>query len=78
MEHLITIRYGEKNKMLTTADKAAKMIYRAAAAKRPKTRYLFGFGARSLLILQALLPQRAYDRLMRRMYTAEITQKLIK
>ena len=70
--------YGAKNKMLTSTDKAAKMIYRAAVAKRPKTRYLFGFGARSLVILQALLPQRAYDRLMRGMYTAEITQKLIK
>lgn len=70
--------YGGRNKMLTSPDRAAEAICKAATVKHPKTRYLFGFGARSLLTLHALLPQRTYDRLMRRMFTAHMTQNLIK
>ena len=69
--------YGEKNKMLTSPEKAAGVIYKAAAVSRPRTRYLFGFGAESLLRMSALLPQRAYDSLMRKMYSSELTQKII-
>lgn len=70
--------YGDKNRMLTYPDQAAKIIFRAATVKRPKARYLFGFGARSLVTLRAVLPQRAYDRLMRGMYSSELTHQLIK
>ena len=44
----------------------AKTILKAVLARRPRTRYAVGKGARSILLARALLPDRAYDRLMRR------------
>ena len=70
--------YGEKNKMLTSCEKTAKVIFKAATVKRPQARYLFGFGARGLVLMRAVLPQEAYDGLMKGMYSSDLTQKLIK
>jgi NADP-dependent 3-hydroxy acid dehydrogenase YdfG len=44
----------------------AKTIVRAVNARRPKTRYATGGGARTILFLRAILPDRMFDRLMRR------------
>jgi NADP-dependent 3-hydroxy acid dehydrogenase YdfG len=44
----------------------AKTIMRAVGARRPKTRYATGGGARTILFLRAILPDRMFDRLMRR------------
>jgi NAD(P)-dependent dehydrogenase (short-subunit alcohol dehydrogenase family) len=43
-----------------------RTIARAVAARRPRTRYAVGYGARPLLAARRLLPDRAYDVLIRR------------
>jgi hypothetical protein len=44
----------------------ADTIGKAVTARRPKTRYATGFGARPLIALRRLLPDRAYDALISR------------
>jgi NAD(P)-dependent dehydrogenase (short-subunit alcohol dehydrogenase family) len=44
----------------------ADAIGRAVTARRPKTRYVTGFGARPLLLMRHLLPDRAFDALIAR------------
>ena len=41
-------------------------VTKAATARRPKTRYAIGFGAKPLLLLHRWLPDRAYDAFIRR------------
>ena len=43
----------------------AEAIGRAAQARRPKTRYVVGRGARPLLLARWILPDRAFDRVIR-------------
>jgi short-subunit dehydrogenase len=43
-----------------------KTIVKAAQAKRPRTRYRVGFGARPMVFMRRLLSDRAFDGLMRR------------
>ncbi|UCR83810.1 oxidoreductase [Pseudomonas chlororaphis] len=43
----------------------ADTIARAVSARRPKTRYAVGFGAKPLIFLRRLLSDRAFDALMR-------------
>jgi short-subunit dehydrogenase len=51
-----------------TSDPAVigKTIVKIANARRPRTRYRVGFGARPLVFLRRLLSDRAFDSLMRR------------
>lgn len=42
-----------------------RAIVRAVKARRPRTRYIVGFGARALLLAHALLPTRWWDALAR-------------
>jgi len=71
--------YAEQTKrharMLATADTSnlasppevvAKTILRAVSARRPKTRYATGGGARTILFLNKILSDRMFDRLIRR------------
>jgi len=44
----------------------ANAVLRAATAKRPRTRYRVGFGARPLIFLSRVLPDRAFDTLVMR------------
>ncbi|WP_088825542.1 MULTISPECIES: oxidoreductase [Listeria] len=44
----------------------SKAISKAINSKRPRTRYLIGFGAKPLVFLHAILPDRAFDFLMMR------------
>ncbi|HEV7184431.1 MAG TPA: oxidoreductase [Leifsonia sp.] len=44
----------------------AKTITKAVTSRRPKTRYAVGFGARPLIFLHDVLPDRTFDALMRR------------
>ncbi|BDG04188.1 oxidoreductase [Anaeromyxobacter oryzae] len=44
----------------------ADTVVRALAARRPRTRYAVGAGARPILLARALLPDRAYDGVLRR------------
>jgi NAD(P)-dependent dehydrogenase (short-subunit alcohol dehydrogenase family) len=46
----------------------AKTVVRAASARRPKTRYLLGPGAKPLVTLHALLPDRVFDALIKRVF----------
>jgi NAD(P)-dependent dehydrogenase (short-subunit alcohol dehydrogenase family) len=44
----------------------AKTVAKAATARRPKTRYAVGSGAKPLMFLRRWLPDRAYDTFIRR------------
>jgi hypothetical protein len=43
-----------------------KTIVKIARARRPRTRYRIGFGAKPLVFIRRLLSDRAFDALMRR------------
>ena len=60
-------------RMLATADTSslasppevvARTIVQAAGARRPRTRYATGGGARTILFLAKILPDRMFDRLI--------------
>ena len=44
----------------------AYTIARAVTARRPRTRYAVGYGARPIIFLHAVLPDRAFDAFIRR------------
>ncbi len=44
----------------------AQTIRKAVTARRPRTRYAVGFGAKPMIAMHTLLPDRAYDAMMRR------------
>ncbi|SMF44632.1 oxidoreductase [Pseudogulbenkiania subflava] len=44
----------------------ADTITKAVTARRPKTRYAVGFGAKPMILLRRLLSDRAFDRFMRK------------
>jgi NAD(P)-dependent dehydrogenase (short-subunit alcohol dehydrogenase family) len=44
----------------------ADTIAKAVTARRPKTRYAVGYGARPMIFLHALLPNRSFDAFIRR------------
>ena len=46
----------------------AQIILRAAQAERPRTRYPAGRGARTIILARRLLPDRAFDALLMRLY----------
>ncbi|BDR54567.1 short-chain dehydrogenase/reductase [Bombiscardovia apis] len=52
------------SRWLSKPDSIAQVIAKAASTRRPKTRYLVGFGAKPLVALHALLPDRAFDFIM--------------
>ena len=53
-----------RSALLSQPTVIAKAIGRAVNARRPKTRYLVGFGAKPLVLLHTLLPTRWFDYLM--------------
>jgi NAD(P)-dependent dehydrogenase (short-subunit alcohol dehydrogenase family) len=53
-------------------DAVAKTVLRAIAARRPRTRYVVGQGARPILLARALLSDRAYEGIVRRMLRAPV------
>ncbi|WP_159622988.1 oxidoreductase [Ruania rhizosphaerae] len=57
---------GERD---SSPDVVADAVERAVTATRPRTRYAIGFGAKPLIGLRRVLPDRAFDALMRRMAT---------
>lgn len=46
----------------------AAAVLKAATARRPRTRYVVGLGARPILVARRALPDRSFDRLMRVSY----------
>ncbi|QOR70311.1 oxidoreductase [Ruania alkalisoli] len=57
---------GERD---SSPDVVADAVERAVTATRPRTRYAIGFGAKPLIGLRRVLPDRAFDALVRRMAT---------
>ena len=51
---------------LSSPDLIAKTIAKAVQARRPKTRYAVGFGAKPMIFLHGVLPNRTFDAFMRR------------
>lgn len=43
-----------------------RTIHKAVAARKPKTRYAVGFGAKPIIFMHDVLPDRTYDAMMRR------------
>jgi NAD(P)-dependent dehydrogenase (short-subunit alcohol dehydrogenase family) len=52
----------------SSPDRIAKAVTRAATARRPKVRYLLGPGAKPLVALHTILPDRVFDRMMARVF----------
>lgn len=69
----------EKNPMgmMTTCNKAAKMICKASTVKRPKARYTFGLGSGMLLTMHAILPARWFDKLQISVFENEFVNRMI-
>jgi hypothetical protein len=55
-------------RMTSTRSVIAKAILRAATARRPKTRYKAGYGARPMILLSRILPDRVFDAVTRRLF----------
>jgi len=55
-------------RLVSPPEVVACAIGKAVTARRPRTRYAVGGGARSVLLLRRLLSDRAYDRLTVRMF----------
>ncbi|WP_329244982.1 oxidoreductase [Streptomyces sp. NBC_01478] len=54
------------SRMTSPATVIGKAVVTAATARRPRTRYRVGFGARPLIFLSRLLPDRGFDALVKR------------
>jgi len=52
--------------LASSADVVASAVVKAATARRPRTRYAVGMGARPLIALSRILPDRAFDALIKR------------
>lgn len=60
---------GPLGRAAVSPEKIAVTIERAVEAKRPKTRYITPLNARLLLMLKRVLPDRAFDALLKTQYT---------
>ncbi|HEY5051034.1 MAG TPA: oxidoreductase [Acidothermaceae bacterium] len=58
----------EKPRPSASPDRIAKAVTRAATARRPRVRYLLGPGAKPLVTLQTILPDRVFDAMMARIF----------
>ncbi|MER6958710.1 MULTISPECIES: oxidoreductase [unclassified Streptomyces] len=56
----------EGARMTSPPSVIANAVTKAATARRPRTRYTVGFGARPLIFLSRLLPDRTFDALIKR------------
>ena len=59
------LRWAYSSQLLSNPTAVARTIARAVGARRPRTRYLVGFAAGTIVRLHALLPDRWWDALMR-------------
>ena len=58
------MRRQYSGKMMSDPSVIARAISRATNARRPKTRYLIGFGAKPIVLLHTILPMRWFDWMM--------------
>lgn len=59
------LQEGKRNAI--PAERVADAIHHALSARRPKTRYRVGRDARAMIVLRAVLPDRAFDSAVSRM-----------
>jgi NAD(P)-dependent dehydrogenase (short-subunit alcohol dehydrogenase family) len=60
---------GDAPMLSSEPDVVARKIARAATTRRPSTRYPVGRGARSIVTARRLLPDRAFDAVVSRLYS---------
>lgn len=60
------IRRQYSSSMLSDPKVIVRAVSRAVRSRRPRTRYLVGFGAKPLVAAHTLLPARVFDRIMMR------------
>lgn len=65
--HARMLASGDTSSLVSPPSVVARTIARALQAKRPRTRYATGGGARTILLLRRLLSDRSFDALMRRL-----------
>lgn len=63
--HARMLAASDTSKMVSAPDVVARTIARALRARRPRTRYATGGGARTILFLRRILGDRAFDAVMR-------------
>jgi NAD(P)-dependent dehydrogenase (short-subunit alcohol dehydrogenase family) len=63
--HARLLEASDVSKMTSPPDVVARTIARALRARRPRTRYATGGGARTILLLRRILSDRAFDALIR-------------
>ena len=68
----VVMRNGYSSRYLAPPSAVTRSIVRAVKARKPRTRYLSGSGARSIVFWHAVLPARWWDSLMRMMASREI------
>jgi NAD(P)-dependent dehydrogenase (short-subunit alcohol dehydrogenase family) len=59
---------GPMSRLAAGPEAVAKTIAKAVTSRRPKTRYVVPFNIRTMLLLRRLLPDRAYDAVLRVQY----------
>ncbi len=57
---------GVGERMSSPPELIGRTVRRAVTARRPRTRYAVGFGAKPLIAAHTVLPDRAFDAVMRR------------
>jgi hypothetical protein len=62
--HTRMLATAETTSLASPPDLVARTIVRAVNARRPKTRYATGGGARTILFLRKILSDRMFDRLI--------------
>jgi NAD(P)-dependent dehydrogenase (short-subunit alcohol dehydrogenase family) len=62
--HAQMLATAETSSLASPPEVVARTIVRAAGARRPKTRYATGGGARTIWFLKAVLPDRMFDQLI--------------
>ena len=55
------LKHYTKNPFFPPPKCVAECIYQAMVADKPKTRYLVGFGARTIMMIKRLLPDKVFD-----------------
>jgi len=62
--HARMLATAETSSLASPPEVVARTIVRAVNARRPKTRYATGGGARTILFLRTILSDRMFDRLI--------------
>lgn len=61
-----SLKSESTQRFLSSPEVIANTIARAVTSRRPKTRYAVGFGAKPMIFLHSILPNRWFDAVMRR------------